>query len=126
MLAEKDPVKQAHIRRLSATSDYAISSVDAVTEEGEFLMADASGTRIVVAHAAGKVIFIVGSQKIVKDMDTAFDRLHSLTFVTESARMRTAIPGIAGSTIANVLIGNTAPFAKNRFHFLIVEEPVGF
>lgn len=127
VLSEKDPEKQKELRRLATTSDYAISTVDAVTEDGQFVVVDASGTRVVVVHAASKVIFVVGSQKLVKDLDTAFDRVHNISYPTESARVRVVYPGAAGSTLANTFVGKTSlPYNKGKFHFLIVEENVGF
>lgn len=126
VLAEKDAKKQAELRRLATTSDYALSSVDAVTENGEFIIVDASGTRVVVAHAASKVILVVGAQKIVKDMDTAWERVKKYTYETESARIRKVYEGMSGSTLANVFINNSAPFNKGHFHFVILEEAAGF
>lgn len=126
VLAEKDAAKQAKLRRQAATSDFALSTVDALTETGEFIAADASGTRVVVFHAAEKVVLVVGSQKIVKDLPTAHQRLQQYVYETESARIRATYPGMPGSTIANLLESRSAPFATGHFHFIIVEEQVGF
>lgn len=128
MLAEKDATKQAELRRQANTADYAISSVDAITQEGEFALVDASGTRVVLTHSAAKgVVYVVGAQKIVKDVDSAWERIKSYVYETESARVRKQYPGAAGSTLANSLIvNNQQPYAKGRFHFVIVNEVVGF
>lgn len=128
MLAEKDKEKQADMRRQATTSDYAISSVDAVTQNGEFALVDASGTRVVLTHSATKgVVYIVGAQKIVKDMDTAWERIKSYVYETESARVRKTYAGVPGSTLANSLVVNTShPYNKGRFHFIIAKEVIGF
>lgn len=126
MLAEKDTKKQAELRRQSSIADFGISSVDALTEGGEFVVADASGSRVVLAHAPGKTIYVVGAQKVVKDMDTAMERLKKYSFETESARIRKTYEGMAGSTLANVFVNSAAPFNKGHFHFVILEEAVGY
>lgn len=127
MLAEKDSAKQAELRRQATTSDYAICSVDAVTENGEFAMVDASGTRIVLPYSAGKMIFVVGSQKIVKDVPTAWERVHNYVYETESARVRQVYKGAKGSTLANKFeVATAGPYNQGRFHFVLVEEPVGY
>lgn len=128
MLSEKDKEKQAELRRQATTSDYAISSVDAITQNGEFALVDASGTRLVLTHSASKgVVYIVGTQKIVKDMDSAWERIKSYVYETESARVRKVYAGAPGSTLANSLVVNTShPYNKGRFHFVLVKEIVGF
>lgn len=128
MLAEQDKEKQAELRRQATTSDYAISSVDAITEKGEYALVDASGTRVVLTHSASKgVVYVVGAQKIVKDMDSAWERIKSYVYETESARVRKTYAGVPGSTLANSLVSATAgPYNKGRFHFVIVNEVVGF
>lgn len=126
MLAEKEPSKQANLRRLGLTADYALSSIDAVTESGEFIQVDASGTRVGFAYAAGQMIYVVGTQKIVKDMNEAWERVRTYSWENESARVRLTSPGAKGSTIANAIINFSVPYQKGKFHFLFVEEPVGY
>jgi hypothetical protein len=60
------------IRKLCGAPDYAAGSVHAVTEDGQVLIA--SNTRSQpgpYASGAGKVIWVVGAQKIVKDLNEA-------------------------------------------------------
>jgi hypothetical protein len=53
-----------------------LGSVHPVTETGALVAASASGSQLGPNVAgAGKVILIVGTQKIVSDLDEALDRL---------------------------------------------------
>ena len=56
------------IRRLSAAPDVMLGSVHAVTETGSLLAASMSGSQLgPYASGAGRVILVVGTQKIVSD-----------------------------------------------------------
>ncbi|HEY8807925.1 MAG TPA: LUD domain-containing protein, partial [Candidatus Limnocylindria bacterium] len=58
------------IRKLSAAPDVMLGSVAAVTEDGKLVTASNSGSQLgPYAAGAGKVILVVGAQKIVKDLD---------------------------------------------------------
>lgn len=64
------------IRKLSAAPDIMLGSVQAVTEGGQLLFASASGSQIgLVASGAAKLILLIGSQKIVPDLEAALRRI---------------------------------------------------
>ena len=64
------------IRKLIAGPDYMLGSVNAVTEDGILVIASATGSQLgPYAGTAGKVILVVGSQKIVPDLETALRRI---------------------------------------------------
>src|SRR5258708_31608955 len=46
IIAEKDPVKQAALRKQAAFSDFYLGSVHAVAQSGEFVVASASGSQL--------------------------------------------------------------------------------
>jgi hypothetical protein len=125
ILAEKDQAKAADLRREAQAAQYAISSVDAVTEDGEFSLADASGTRVAVVHAAGKVIFVIGANKLVPTSADAEDRIRNYCFLIESARVRSAY-GWPSSSVSNILSVFTHGLMPSKFHFVIVKESLGF
>ncbi|HXX78276.1 MAG TPA: LUD domain-containing protein, partial [Ktedonobacteraceae bacterium] len=65
------------IRKLISAPDYMLGSVNAITEEGILVLTSASAGQIgPYASTAGKVILVVGSQKIVPDLETALKRIH--------------------------------------------------
>ena len=125
VLAEKDQAKAADLRRQAQAAQYAISSVDAVTEDGDFAVADASGTRIAVVHAAGKVVFVIGANKLVPTIADAEDRIRNYCFQIESARVRAAY-GWPSSNVSNLLVVHTHGLMPAKFHFIIVKESLGF
>ena len=114
----------AEIRRLTATPDVAVGSVSAVTEDGALVAASASGSQLpAYAGGAARVIWVIGAQKIVADLDTAFRRIESYALPLEDARAR-AIYG-RSSAINKVLIVNAEP-VPGRTTVLLVRQAIGF
>lgn len=111
------------IRRLSAAPDVMLGSVNAVTEAGQLVVTSASGSQIgPYASGAGKLILVVGSQKIVPDVATAFRRIEEYVFPWEDARLREQM-GI-GTAIARTLIIER-DFRPGRTTIIVVREPIG-
>jgi hypothetical protein len=53
-----------------------INSAHAVTQAGQIVMTSATGSQIgPIASGAGRLILVIGSQKVVPDLDTAFRRI---------------------------------------------------
>jgi L-lactate utilization protein LutC len=64
------------IRRLTASPDVMLGSVHAVTETGSLVAASASGSQLgPYTSGAGKVILVVGTQKIVPTLEEALRRI---------------------------------------------------
>lgn len=71
--------KIVDIYRRSLTADYLITSVNAVTEKGELVLSDSSGNRVAgLAFGAKHVIVVVSSNKLVRDVDEAFERIREI------------------------------------------------
>jgi hypothetical protein len=112
------------IRRLGVSPDYAVGSVHAITERGEVFVASASGSQLAsYASGAGVVIWVVGSQKIVRDRDAAFQRIYEYSFPREDERAREAY-GI-GSGVNKVLVVNRE-FVPGRITVILVKQELGF
>jgi L-lactate utilization protein LutC len=112
------------IRKLGAAPDYMLGSAHAVTEGGSLVVASASGSQLgPYAYAAGKVILVVGAQKIVADLDEAMERIEEYTFPLEDARARETYG--FGSGINKVLIINRERQA-DRITVILVDEILGF
>src|SRR5258706_15791793 len=70
MFAMNRETQGREIRKLVGAPDYAAGSVHAVTEDGHVLIASNTGSQLSpYASSAGKVIWVVGAQKIVKDLN---------------------------------------------------------
>lgn len=115
--------KQIEMRRIGSGSAYTAGSVHAVTQDGDVVIASASGSQIPnYAYGAGHVIWVVGAQKIVKDLDQAFERIEKYVFPLEDERAKKAYG--SGSSINKVLLYRKDP--THRVTIVLVKEPVGF
>lgn len=112
------------MRRLRAAPDVMLGSVHAVTEGGSLLAASMSGSQLgAYLSGAGRVILVVGSQKVVADLDEGLRRIHEYCFPLEDARARAAY-GIA-SGVNKVAIINREP-VPGRITVVLVDEELGF
>jgi len=112
------------IRKLGASPDVMLGSVQALTEAGQLVVASASGSQIgPYASGAGALILVVGSQKIVPDLDSALRRITEHVQPYEDARLREQI-GI-GTQLTRILILER-DFMPGRTTVVLVREPVGF
>ena len=119
-----DPKTQRdEIRKLGAAPDVMVNSAHAVTEEGQIVITSASGSQIgPIASGAGRLILVIGSQKIVPDLDAAFRRIREHVFPYEDARLREAM-GI-GTKITRTLILDQ-DFLPGRTTVILVRTPIG-
>lgn len=111
------------MRKLVAAPDYILGSVQAVTEDGALVAASATGSQLGgYASGAGRVILVVGSQKIVPDFEAALRRIREVVFPYEDARVREQM-GI-GTKLEKVLI-IYGEWSAGRTTVVLVREPVG-
>ena len=112
------------IRRLSAAPDVMLGSVHAVTEAGTLLAASMSGSQLgPYASGAGRVILVVGTQKIVSDLDEGLHRINEYSLPLEDARAQAAY-GVR-SAVNKVLIINRE-IVPERITVILVDEVLGF
>jgi hypothetical protein len=112
------------IRRLSASPDFMLGSVHAVTETGALVAASASGSQLgLYVSDAGKVILVVGTQKIVPELEDALRRIDEYVFPLEDARAQ-AVYGLH-SGVNKVLIVNRE-WTPDRITVVLCDEALGF
>jgi bisphosphoglycerate-independent phosphoglycerate mutase (AlkP superfamily) len=112
------------IRRLTASPDVMLGSVHAVTETGSLLAASMGGSQLgPYVSGAGRVILVVGTQKIVKDVEDGLRRIDEYAFPLEDARAQAAY-GIH-SAVNKVLIINRE-VSPGRLTVVLVDEVLGF
>ena len=112
------------IRRLLASPDVAVGSVHAVTETGSLVIASGSGSQLPgYAGGAARVIWIVGAQKIVPDLESALRRVQEHCLPLESARTQAAYG--SPSAINRLLVLN-AELQPGRGVVLLLREAIGF
>ena len=111
------------IRRLIAAPDIMLGSVNAVTEDGILVAASATASQLgPYAAGGGKVILVVGSQKIVPDIASAFTRIREHVLPWESSQVRATL-GI-DSFVGKVLIIERE-WVAGRITVVLVRQPVG-
>ncbi len=111
------------IRKLISAPDFMLGSVNAVTEDGALVTASYAASQLgPYASGAGRLILVVGSQKIVRDLDEALRRVREVAFPYEDARLREQL-GVP-TKIAKILITYLDPMPGRTTVFL-VREPVG-
>ncbi len=114
------------MQKLGAAPEYVIGSVHTVTEDGHVLIiASASGSQLpAYVYAAEHVIWVVGTQKIVKNIEEGMKRIYKYVLPLESARAHKAY-GVPGSSVNKLLIVNKEP-VPNRITIILVQQPLGF
>jgi L-lactate utilization protein LutC len=111
------------IRKLTAAPDYMLGSGNAITEDGILVDASATGSQLApYASTAGKVILVVGSQKIVPDLETALRRIREYVLPWEDAQVRKAIN--MGTYVGKILIIERET-VNERMTVILVREPIG-
>jgi hypothetical protein len=112
------------IRRLGAAPDVMLGSVHAVTETGSLITASMSGSQLgPYGSGAGQVVLVVGTQKIVSDLEEALRRVHDYAFPLEDARAQAAY-GIR-SAVNKILIINRE-ITPGRITVVLVDAALGF
>ena len=112
------------IRKLIAAPDFAAGSVHAVTEDGHVLIASATGSQLgPYASGAGRVIWVVGAQKIVKDLNDGLRRLNEHVVPLEEEHMQQLYK--VGTAVNEMLIVNRAT-RPGRITMILVKEELGF
>jgi hypothetical protein len=115
--------QRAEMRRLSASPDVVVGSVHALTEDGRVVAASASGSQLgAYAYGAGRVIWVVGSQKVVPDIDAAMRRVQFYAYPKEDIRAREKY-GMPSALLKVLTVNGDWP---GRSTVVLVREPVGF
>lgn len=116
--------QRTQARRINSAPDYVVGSVHAVTEDGKIIIASNSGSQLApYAFSASKVIWVVGTQKIVKNLDDAMKRIEEYVFKLEDERMMKAYG--MHSSIRKLLIINSEVM-PDRITIIFVKENLGF
>ena len=111
------------IRKLISAPDFMVGSVNAVTEEGVLVAASASSSQLgPYANTAGKVILVVGSQKIVPDLETALRRIRDYVLPWEDSQVRKVMN--IGSFVGKILLIERE-WINGRMTVILVRKPIG-
>jgi len=81
------------IRKSQMTSDLFLSSVNAITMNGELVNIDFAGNRVnAMSYGPGKVILVAGYNKIVEDVQEAIKRIKNVAAPLNARRLNIDVP----------------------------------
>lgn len=110
--------------KLGAVPQYIVGSVHAVTEDGKVVVASNTGSQLApYAASAEHVIWVVGTQKIVPNLDEGLKRVREYTYPLEDERALQAYG--MNSFISKWLIVNREVI-PGRTSMILVKEKLGF
>jgi hypothetical protein len=116
--------QRSEMRKLGAVPDVLVGSVHAITEQGEVMVASATGSQLgPAASGAGMVIWVAGTQKLVHTLEDGFRRIREHSLPLESERTQ-RVYGQA-SAINKLLIINGEAY-PGRITIVLVKQQLGF
>jgi acyl-CoA hydrolase len=123
MMALDFATQLQEMKAIAGQPDFALGSVHALTRDGTLVIASASGSQLAsYVWGAAKVIFVVGTQKLVPDAEAARERIYEHSLPLEDARAF-AVYG-QNSRVGKILeIHQETP---GRIHVVLVRQSVGF
>lgn len=124
IMALPESEQRTQARRINSSPDYVVGSAHAVTEDGKAVIASNSGSQLApYTFSATYVIWVIGTQKIVKDLDEGIKRIYEYVLELESGRLMKAY-GIP-SNVSKLLIVNKE-INPERIKIIFVKEKLGF
>ena len=124
MMALNRETQFLDMRRLGSTPEFVLGSAHAVTEQGYVLVASFGGSQIpAYVYGAGKVIWVIGINKIVKNLDEGFRRIEEHSLPLESERLQKAVG--RSSDIGKILVVRKEAM-PGRITVVLVKEKLGF
>jgi L-lactate utilization protein LutC len=124
-LLKMDRETERHeMRELGARPAYIVGSAHAVTDDGVVMIASMSGSQLgPYASGSAHVIWVVGAQKIVRDIEEGFQRIEEYSLPLEDERLR-GVYGI-GSSIGKILIVKREAM-PGRSTVILLDDVIGF
>ena len=116
--------QSGEMQKIGAAPKYAVGSVHAVTKDGQVLIASNSGSQLpAYVYGSEHVIWVVGTQKIVKNLDEGMKRIYEYVLPLESERAKKAY-GFT-SNVSKLLFINKE-VKPGRLTIIFLKEALGF
>ena len=116
--------------------DFFLASCNAMTEDGVLVNIDGNSNRVsAIAHGPRKVLFIVGMNKITKDVDSAMKRARNVAAPINAQRFGLSTPCTSTGSCMDCKSPDTiccqfliTRFSKHegRIHVILVNDDLGF
>ncbi len=117
-------------------ADFFLSSANAITEDGVLINIDGNSNRVsAIAQGPKKVLFIIGMNKVCKDIDSAMKRARNVAAPTNAQRFGLSTPCAKTGTCFDCKSPDTiccqfliTRFSrhKDRIHVILVNDNLGF
>lgn len=129
--------EQTQAKRQALLSDIFLMSTNALCESGELVNIDGNGNRLgALIYGPDTVICVIGVNKIVPDVKSAYARIKKIACVKNAKRLNRATPcaqnGVCGNcyidsqTICSHTVITRFCSPKGRIKLVIVNEELGF
>jgi hypothetical protein len=128
LLSMNRDTEAREMARLRSAPEWAVGSAHAVTQDGKVLVASNTGSQLpAYAYGAAHVVLVMGTQKVVKNIEDARKRAYDYVLPLESIRGRKAYgqPDTWHSNVSKELIINKEVM-PGRITIILVKEKVGF
>jgi acyl-CoA hydrolase len=124
LLALDRVTQRNEMRKLGASPDVLVGSVHAITEQGEIMIASAVGSQLgPAASGAGMVIWVVGTQKLVRTLEDGFRRIREHSLPLESERTQRVYGQASAINKLLIVSGEAHP---GRITVVLVKQNLGF
>ena len=134
---DRDQMEDKRAAMLAAyDADFFLSSAKAMTEDGELVNIDGNSNRVsAIAQGPKQVLFIVGMNKVCKDLDGAMKRARNVAAPINAQRFGLQTPcALTGScmdckspdTICCQFLITRFSRHQGRIHVILVNEDLGF
>lgn len=128
---------QINKRKKALTADLFLTGTNAITEKGQLVNLDMIGNRVApLAFGPRNVVLFIGKNKIVKNLDEAFNRIKTISAPLNAKRhedLKTPCQkiGICNDCKSPQRICNTwtiteKSYPKNRIKIILIDEELGY
>ena len=133
LAADREEAQQIYLKAFS--SDYYLSSINALSEDGQIVNVDGTGNRVAaITFGPKNVIFVVGVNKVTQDVESALKRARSTAGPINTARFDIETPckidGVCHNCNSADCICNYIHILRNsprgRHQVVIVGENLGY
>lgn len=131
-----EPAERNAVREKASTADVYLSSSNAITMNGELVNIDGIGNRVSsMFFGPGKVIIVCGINKIVKDFESAIDRIKTVACPANAKRLKLNTPCAktdkcydcnVSERMCNITVKLDRPPAGKDIHIFLVGESLGY
>lgn len=130
------PEEGLELRRQGLAADYMVASSNAITLDGRLVNLDGIGNRVAaMAFGPGKVILVVGMNKVAPDLDSAMARVKHYAAPVNSIRYGVKTPCVetglcadcrTPQRICNMWSIIEGHWIEDRIHVVLVGEQLGY